>query len=124
MRDLENPLKHVKRPPAWANPREVRLKGTVDQRTYLAAVIPTSKHCTAAQLDGARRCKLALEFGIETSLRRGEVAKITPARTNFSQRWVEVGREQMLHGELKGGTRRVPLSSRAIKILKIIEPSE
>src|SRR5262245_28625959 len=26
MRDLENPLKHVKRPPAWSKPRNVRLK--------------------------------------------------------------------------------------------------
>ena len=40
MRDLENPLKHVKRPLAWANPREVRLKGTVDQRTYLDGGYP------------------------------------------------------------------------------------
>jgi integrase len=122
MRDLENPLKHVKRPPAWANPRSVRLKGTVNLRTFLAAVMPGSKHCTAKQRDAAKRCKLALEFAIETSLRRGEVASITPAGTNFTQRWVEVGREGMLHGALKGGTRRVALSSRAIKILKSLRP--
>lgn len=122
MRELDNPLKHVKRPPAWANPRNVRLKGTVKLRTFLAAVMPESKHCTGEQRDSARRCKLALEFAIETSLRRGEVAAITPARTNFAKRWVEVGREGMLHGELKGGTRRVALSSRAIKILKSVHP--
>ena len=122
MRELDNPLKHVKRPPAWANPRNVRLKGTVTLRTFLAAVMPESKHCTAQQRDSARRCKLALEFAIETSLRRGEVAAITPAGTDFAKRWVEVGREGMLHGEIKGGTRRVALWSRAIKILKSLHP--
>ena len=124
MRDLDNPLKHVKRPPAWAKPRNVRLKGTVSLRTFLAAVMPESKHCTAEQRNGAKRCKLALEFAIETSLRRGEVTTITPAGTNFTERWVEVGREGMLHGELKGGTRRVALSSRAIKILKSLHPKD
>jgi len=124
MRDLDNPLKHVKRPPAWAKPRNVRLKGTVSLRIFLAAVMPESKHCTAEQRNGAKRCKLALEFAIETSLRRGEVAAITPARTNFAQRWVEVGREGMLHGGLKGGTRRVALSSRAIEILKSLKPKD
>jgi integrase len=122
MRDLENPMKHIKRPPAWANPRNIRLKGTVDLRTFLAAVAPTSKHCTKAQREAATRCALALEFAIETSLRRGEVAAITPAHTNFNEHWVEVGREGMLHGHLKGGTRRVALSSRAIQILKSLEP--
>lgn len=124
MRDLDNPMKHVKRPPAWAKPRNVRLKGTVSLRTFLAAVMPESKNCTAAQRDAARRCKLALEFAIETSLRRGEVASITPAGTNFTGRWVEVGRDGMLHGALKGGTRRVALSSRAIKILKSLKPKD
>ena len=124
MRDLDNPLKKVKRPPAWANPRNVRLKGTVNVRSFLAAVMPESKHCTAEQRDAAKRCKLALEFAIETSLRRGEVASIRPAGTNFAERWVEVGREGMLHGELKGGTRRVALSSRAVKILKSLRPKD
>ena len=124
MRDLDNPLKHVKRPPAWAKPRNVRLKGTVNLRTFLAAVMPESKHCTTEQRNGAKRCKLALEFAIETSLRRGEVTTITPAGTNFAQRWVEVGRDGMLHGGLKGGTRRVVLSSRAIEILKALKPKD
>lgn len=124
MRDLDNPMKHVKRPPAWARPRDVRLKGTVSLRTFLAAVMPDSKHCTAEHKDYARRCKLAIEFAIETSMRRGEVASITPAGTNFKKRWVEVGRERMLHGELKGGTRRVALSSRVIKILKSLKPKD
>ncbi len=121
MRDLDNPMRHVKRPPAWANPRNVRLKGMVNLRTFLAAVMPESKHCTAEQRDAARRCKFALEFAIETSLRRGEVASITPAGTNFRERWVKVGRDGMLHGSLKGGTRRVALSSRAMKILKSLK---
>ena len=124
MRDLDNPMKHVKRPPAWAMPRTMRLKGTVSLRTFLAAVMPESKHCTAEQRNGAKRCMLALEFAIETSLRRGEVASVTPAGTNFAERWVEVGREGMLHGGLKGGTRRVALSSRAIKILKSLHPKD
>jgi len=124
MRDLDNPMKHVKRPPAWAKPRNVRLKGTVSLRVFLAAVTPESKHCTAEQRNGAKRCKLALEFAIETSLRRGEVTAITPAGTNFTQRWVEVGRDGMLHGGLKGGTRRVALSSRAIEILKSLKPKD
>jgi integrase len=122
MRDLDNPLKHVKRPPAWAKPRNVRLKGTVSLRKFLAAVMPESRNCTKQQRDYARRCKLALEFAIETSLRRGEVASITPAGTNFAGRWVEVGRDGMLHGQLKGGTRRVALSSRAMEILKSLKP--
>jgi integrase len=122
MRDLENPVRHIKRPPAWANPRDVRLKGIVDLRTFLAAVVPTSKHCTKAKREAATRCALALEFAIETSLRRGEVVTITPARTNFHERWIEVAREGMLHGNLKGGTRRVALSSRAIQILRALEP--
>lgn len=71
MRELENPVKHIKRPPAWANPRSIRLKGTVDLQEFLAAVIPDSKHCTAAQRKAAERCALALEFAVETSLRRG-----------------------------------------------------
>jgi integrase len=120
MRDLENPVKHIKRPPAWASPRNVRLKGTVKLRNFLEAVTPESKHCTEAQRQAATRCALALEFAIETSLRRGEVAAITPARTNFKERWVEVQRDNMLHGALKGGTRRVALSTRAIKILKTL----
>jgi len=124
MRDLENPVKHIKRPPAWANPRNVRLKGTVDLKTFLAAVMPDSKYCTAAQRQAATRCALALEFAIETSLRRSEVSAITPARTNFVERWVEVQRENMLHGDLKGGTRRVALSSRAVAILKSLQPKD
>ncbi|MGQ0749446.1 MAG: tyrosine-type recombinase/integrase [Betaproteobacteria bacterium] len=124
MRDLDNPMKHVKRPPAWAKPRNVRLKGTVSLRTFLAAVMPESRNCTATQRDAARRCKLALAFAIETSLRGGEVASITPAGTSFTGRWVEVGRDGMLHGGLKGGTRRVALSTRAIKILKSLKPKD
>lgn len=124
MRDLENPLKHVKRPPAWANPRSVRLKGLVDLKDFLTAVMPDSKHCTGEQIESAKRCQLALEFAVETSMRRGEVAAITPEVTNFEERWVEVGRAGMLHGELKGGTRRVALSSRAIKILKSLNPKD
>jgi integrase len=124
MRDLENPVKHIKRPPAWANPRDVRLKGTVKLDKFLAAVLPVSKHCTEAQRSAAQRCALALEFAIETSLRRGEVTSITPARTKFRARWVEVERENMLHGDLKGGTRRVALSTRAIKILKSLKPKD
>jgi integrase len=124
MHDLENPLKHVKRPSAWANPRNIRLRGTVSLRAFLAAVMPESEHCTAEQREAAKRCQLALEFAIETSLRRGEVAAITPLQTNFAERWVEVGREGMLHGELKGGTRRVALSSRAMKILKSLKPKD
>lgn len=123
MRELEKPVKHIKRPPAWANPRNVRLKGIADLAAFLAAVIPDSKHCTDAQLPAAQRCALALEFAIETSLRRGEVVAITPARTNFEERWVEVQRENMLHGDLKGGTRRVALSSRAMQILKSLHPN-
>jgi hypothetical protein len=91
MRDLENPVKHIKRPPAWATPGNVRLKGTVELCDFLDAVMPDSKHCTEA-----------------------------PARTNFRERWVEVQRENMLHGDLKGGTRRVALSTRAMKILKTL----
>jgi len=124
MRDLDNPMKRVKRPPAWAKPRNMRLKGTVSLRKFLAAVMPDSRNCTKQQRDYARRCKLALEFAIETSLRRGEVAAITPAGTNFAERWVEVGRDGMLHGALKGGTRRVALSSRAIEILKSLKPKD
>lgn len=124
MRDLDNPLKHVKRPPAWANPRSVRLNGTVDLVTFLAAIMPESKHCTTEQVESAKRCTLAFEFAIETSLRRGEVATVTPAGTNFKERWIEVGRQGMLHGNLKGGTRRVALSSRAIKILKSLSPPD
>lgn len=124
MRDLDNPMKHVKRPPAWSKPRNTRLKGTVSLRKFLAAVMPDSPNCTEPQRDYARRCKLALEFAIETSLRRGEVASITPAGTNFAERWVQVGREGMLHGALKGGSRRVALSSRAIKILKSLHPKD
>lgn len=124
MRDLENPVKHIKRPPAWANPRNVRLKGTVTLKKFLAAVLPHSKHCTEAQRAAAQRCALALEFAIETSLRRGEVASVTRARTNFRARWIEVQRENMLHGDLKGGTRRVALSSRAIQILKSLKPKD
>jgi integrase len=123
MRDLDNPMKHVKRPPAWAKPRNTRLKGTVSLRKFLAAVMPDSGTAPSCG-DYARRCKLALEFAIETSLRRGEVASITPAGTNFAERWVQVGREGMLHGALKGGTRRVALSSRAIKILKSLHPKD
>jgi hypothetical protein len=55
--------------------------------------MPDSRHTTGPQKEYAKRCKLALEFSIETSLRRGEVAAITPAGTNFSERWVEVGRD-------------------------------
>ena len=117
-------MKHVKRPPAWANPRDVRLKGIVKLETFLAAVLPNTKQRTEAQRCAAQRCALALEFAIETSLRRGEVASITPARTNFRARWVEVERENMLHGDLKGGTNRVALSTRAIKILKSLNPND
>lgn len=88
MRDLDKPLKYVKRPPAWAKPRHVRLKSAVSLRTFLAAVMRDSKHCTAQQKNYARRCKLAIEFAIETSLRRGEVAAIKPT-TNFLERWAE-----------------------------------
>jgi hypothetical protein len=38
MRDLDNPMRRVKRPPAWAKPRNVRLKGSVNLRTFLAEV--------------------------------------------------------------------------------------
>ena len=124
MRDLDNPMKQVKRPPAWSKPRDVRLKGTVSLKKFLAAVMPDSRNCTGSQRDYAKRCQLALEFAVETSLRRGEVAAIKPAATNFAKRWVEVGRAGMLHGELKGGTRRVALSSRAMKILKSLKPKD
>jgi hypothetical protein len=36
----------------------------------------------------------------------------------------EVGRDGMLHGGLKGGTRRVALSSRAIEILNSLKPKD
>ena len=42
IRDLDKPMKHVERPPAWTKSRNVGLKGTVNLRTILAAVVQAS----------------------------------------------------------------------------------
>lgn len=102
MESLSNPVEHVSRP-KLARGRERRLKPGEEEKLLAAA---------------SEKLRPCIRFALETAMRREEIASLAWENVNLE-------RKAALLPETKNGERRtVPLSSRAVQILKSLEPKE
>lgn len=111
---INNPVELIKRPPK-SKSRDRRLDPNEEHR-LLAALEETSRNEDGTFRPGARNIwlKPIVEFAIETAMRRGELLAL---------KWKDVDlklRVAKLYDTKNGEDRDVPLSSKAVNILKNI----
>ncbi|KAB8168479.1 tyrosine-type recombinase/integrase [Lysobacter maris] len=110
---VENPIRYVKRPPT---PRSRDRRLTAEEESYLLAALeqaPRKPNGTFGK-GGSRNPWIAplIQLAIETAMRRGELLAL-------DWRHVDLRRRTAHLPETKNGdARTVPLSSRAVEILK------
>ena len=104
-----NPMSSVKRPKDNP-PRERRItEGEVEKLLYVADYDGVSQPKNRTQ-----RVMLAFLFAIETAMRAGEITGIKKEHINLDERTV------FLPMTKNGSSRTVPLSTRAVQILKLL----
>ncbi len=102
LESLTNPTEHVRRPKV-ARGRERRLEAGEEEKLLAAA---------------SEKLRPCISFALETAMRREEIASLAWENVNFSKKCA-------LLPKTKNGERRtVPLSPRAIEILKSLGPKD
>lgn len=104
-----NPVREVKRPKNRP-PRDRRIsaaeeKKILDGLGYVEGEAPTSK---------LHELAYAFLIALETAMRQGEILGLSPGRVNLHARYVELTHTK------NGDARKVPLSSRAVELLKVM----
>lgn len=104
-----NPVREVKRPKNRP-PRDRRIsaaeeKKILDGLGYVEGEAPTSK---------LQELAYAFLIALETAMRQGEILGLSPGRVNLQARYVELTHTK------NGDARKVPLSSRAVDLLKVM----
>lgn len=115
---VENPIPHVKRPEK-ARARDRRFS-TEEEKYLLAALTGGERRADGTFTKGARNQWLLplVQLAIESAMRRGELLAL---------RWenVDLARQTAHLPETKNGdSRTVPLSTRAVSILKVLPRSD
>lgn len=107
-----NPVKDVKRPPE--PPARKRLISDAERDAMVAALgfdggtVETVK----------QECAVVFLLALETAMRAGEILALTPADVNYKRRVA------VLHKSKTGPGRDVPLSTRAVELLKIAQAKQ
>lgn len=107
-----NPVKDVKRPPE--PPARKRLISDAERDAMVAAL----------GFDGAtvetvkQECAVVFLLALETAMRAGEILALTPADVSYKRRVA------VLHTSKTGQGRDVPLSTRAVELLKIAQAKQ
>lgn len=106
-----NPVREVRKPKD-SKPRDNRVSSE-----DLAALAAAAEYTGGQPKTKTHRVYLAVEFAIETALRAGEICQLRGGNLFIERRY--------LHLEMtKNGTSRdVPLSTRAIAILNLLDPT-
>ncbi len=104
-----NPVREVKRPKNRP-PRDRRIsaaeeKKILDGLGYVEGEAPTSK---------LQELAYAFLIALETAMRQGEILGLSPGRVNLQARYVELTHTK------NGDARKVPLSSRAVDLLRVM----
>lgn len=104
-----NPVRDVKRPPNNP-PRDRRIEpaeevALLNRLGYVEAEAPGTLHQELA---------LAFLIALETAMRQGEILGITAKAVNLTQRFVHLPKTK------NGSTRNVPLSKRAVQLIKVL----
>lgn len=107
----DGPLKGVRRPKD-AKPRERRI--TEDEETRLLYALGYQED--ELPLSISARVGIAFQFAIETAMRAGEIVGLTWNQVHIEQRYVRLDQTK------NGFGRSVPLSNRAIELIKKLEP--
>lgn len=106
---IANPVREVKRP-SNGRPRDRRISADEEQKLldrlrYVEGEPPESLHQELA---------FAFLLALETAMRQGEILSLTQANTRLGHRFVR------LEATKNGDTRNVPLSLRAVELLKLL----
>lgn len=104
-----NPARDVKKPPSPPSRRRRISPDEVDRLT-LAFGLGDGLHADTAM----QRTGLAFLFALETAMRAGEILALAETDVHLRERFVRVARSK------NGDARDVPLSSRAVQIVKTL----
>lgn len=105
----DNPMKDVRRP-IQPPPRRRRVSDDETRRLCLALGYEWPKKPETT----SHRVALAFLLALETAMRAGEMLGLTPDAMHLRERYVDLPRTK------NGDARRVPLSERAVAILKLV----
>lgn len=107
----QNPMQDLKRPKD-PPPRDRRISAEEEERLLVALGFVDGLPVTTKQ----HRIAIAFLFALETAMRAGEICAISPAQVDIDSRVVTLL-------ETKNGTpRKVPLSSEAVRLLRMLKP--
>lgn len=101
----ENPLNRVRKPPS--NPPRNRYPTKEDVKLILAE-LKTGKH--------KKQVAVTFKIALETAMRAGEILSLNRGNIDYKRRVAT------LTDTKNGDTREVPLSSKAVKLLKSVDP--
>ncbi len=118
LKGLPNPLAEVKKPPAWAKPRKERFKDPQLRERLFEAMQQQNKFTNQSNQAKRFYAIKAMQFALETGMRRGELCKLLWSHVHLKECYLEVDRPEHENARLKGGDREVLLSKAAIVILK------
>lgn len=104
-----NPCRDVRKPPAPPSRRRRITDDEIDHLTLAFGLGDGLRADSAMQRTG-----LAFLLAIETAMRAGEILGLTPATIHLDQRYVRLPRTK------NGDVRDVPLTTRAVEILRLV----
>lgn len=107
----KNPMKDVSRPP---EPRARTRRPTQDEIDRVVLALGWWNRCKIT--DKKQRAAVALLFAIETAMRAGEICGLIPEHVDLKKRVAHLPLTK------NGLARDVPLSKRAVELLKQLEP--
>lgn len=108
---LYNPVKDVNRPP---EPRARTRSPSQDEIDRIVLALGWWERCKIT--DKKQRSAIALLFAIETAMRAGEICGLMPEYVNLKKRVAHLPMTK------NGLARDVPLSKRAVELLRQLEP--
>lgn len=107
----DNPMRDVRRPKQPPARRRRITQDEIDRVCMALGYVWPAKPENTSQ-----RVALAFLFAIETAMRAGEILSLRPATIHLEQRYVDLPKTK------NGDARQVPLSSKAVEILRIVGP--
>jgi integrase len=123
---VSNPLADMWKPAAWANKRSDRIETNKDQKKLFDAMCKIDE-TFAPGSSATKRQKWvrilqveAMRFQLETAARIGEVLKLQWKHVDLEQGCITIYRAPSPTARLKGGTRTIPLTDKAMQILRAL----
>jgi integrase len=115
---IANPLDGMWKPGSWDNPRTERFESKKDQAKLFSAMWEIDNPATRYQKFVRTLQVAALQFALETAARMGEVLKLQWKRVYLKDGYITIYRPPSPGARFKGGSRDVPLSAKAVQILR------